>query len=283
MDRPHLEDHQRGVSAAMGAPLLRGRFFSDEDGPNSPLVTIINESTARRYWPDEDPIGKRFKGQDPRGRNDDWLTVIGVVGDMRSDGLERQPTPYVFVWRKQSGEFPSDLVVRTTGAAAKFATTLRSAVRSLDQTAILSKVTTVEEKLSEQMAPRRFQTMLLTLFSIIALTLASMGVYGVMRYMVVQRTHEIGIRMALGAQIRDVLRLIIGEGVKLALVGLLIGFGGAWALTRLMKNLLFGVSPTDPLTYIVIASLLTFFALLACYIPARTATKVDRLVALPCQ
>ena len=268
---------------AIGAPLLRGRFFSDADGPNSPLVALINESMVRRYWPDEDPIGKRFKGQDPRGRNDDWLTVIGVVGDMRSHGLERQPTPHVFVWHKQSGEIPSDLVVRTTGAAAKFATTLRSAVRSLDQTAILSKVSTVEEQLSEQMAPRRFQTTLLTLFSIIALTLASMGVYGVMRYMVVQRTHEIGIRMALGAQIRDVLRLIIGEGVKLALVGLLIGFGGAWALTRLMKNLLFGVSPTDPLTFIVIASLLTFVAILACYIPARRATKVDPLVALRCE
>jgi putative ABC transport system permease protein len=265
---------------AIGAPLLRGRFFSDEDGPNSPLVALINESMVRRYWPDEDPIGKRFKGQDPRGRNDDWLTVIGVVGDMRSHGLERQPTPHVFVWRKQSGDIPSDLVVRTTGAAAKFATTLRSAVRSLDQTAILSNVTTMEEQLSEQMAPRRFQTTLLTLFSIIALTLASMGVYGVMRYMVVQRTHEIGIRMALGAQVRDVLRLIIGEGVKLAMAGLLIGLGGAWALTRLVKNLLFGVSPTDPLTLIVIASLLTFVALVACYIPARRATKVDPLVAL---
>ena len=158
--------------------------------------------------------------------------------------------------------------------------TLRSAVRSIDQTAILSKVTTIEEQLSEQMAPRRFQTTLLTLFSIIATALASLGVYGVMRYMVVQRTHEIGIRMALGAQIRDVLRLIIGEGIKLAMVGLLIGFGVAWALTRLMKNLLFGVRPTDPLTFIVIASLLTFVALLACYIPARRATKVDPLVAL---
>jgi len=265
---------------AMGAPLLRGRFFSDEDGPNSPLVAIINESMARRYWPDEDAVGKRFKGQDPRGRNDDWLTVIGVVGNMRSHGLERQPTPYVFEWYKQSGAIPSDLVARTTGDPAKFATTLRNAVRSLDQTAILSKVTTMEEQLSEQMSPRRFQTSLLTLFSIIALTLASMGIYGVMRYMVVQRTHEIGIRMALGAQIRDVLRLIIGEGIKLALVGALIGLGGAWALTRLMKNLLFGVSPTDPLTFIVIPLALTLVALLACWIPAWQATKVDPLIAI---
>jgi putative ABC transport system permease protein len=265
---------------AMGVPLLRGRFFSEEDGPNSPLVAIINESMARRYWPDEDPIGKRFKGQDQRGRNDDWLTVIGVIGNMRSHGLERQPTPYVFEWYKQSGAIPSDLVVRTTGDPAKFAMTLRSAVRSLDQAAILSKVTTMEEQLSEQMSPRRFQTSLLTLFSIIALTLASMGIYGVMHYSVVRRTHEIGIRMALGAQIRDVLRLIIGEGIKLALIGLLIGLSGAWGLTRLIKNLLFDVSPTDPLTFIVIALLLTFVALLACWIPARRATKVDPMIAL---
>jgi len=265
---------------AMGAPLLRGRFFSDEDGPNSPLVALINESMARRYWPNEDPIGKRFKGQDKRGRNDDWLTVIGVVGDMRSHGLERQPTPYVFEWSGQSGETPSDLVVRTTGDPARFATTLRSAVRSLDQTAILSKVTTMEEQLSKQTAPRRFETSLLTLFSIIALALASTGVYGVMRYMVVQRTHEIGIRMALGAQIRDVLRLIAGEGVKLALAGSLIGLGGAWALTRLMKNLLFNVSATDPLTFIVTPLLLMVIALLACWIPAWQATKVDPLVAI---
>src|SRR5262249_37789408 len=265
---------------AMGAPLLRGRFFSEEDGPNSPLVAIINESMARRYWPDEDAIGKRFKGQDPRGRNDDWLTVIGVGGNMRSHGLERQPTPYVFEWYKQSGAIPSDLVARTTGDPAKFATTLRNAVRSLDQTAILSKVTTMEEQLSEQMSPRRFQTSLLTLFSIIALTLASIGIYCVVRCRVAQRTQETGIRMGVGVQVREVLRLIIGEGIKLALVGALIGLGGAWALTRLMKNLLFGVSPTDPLTFIVIPLALTLVALLACWIPAWQATKVDPLIAI---
>jgi putative ABC transport system permease protein len=265
---------------AMGASLLRGRFFSDEDGPDSPLVALINESMAHRYWPNEDPIGKRFKGQDKRGRNDDWLTVIGVVGDMRSHGLERQPTPYVFEWSRQSGEIPSDLVIRTTGDPARIAMTLRGAVRSLDQTAILSKITTMEEQLSEQTAPRRFQTSLLTLFSILALALASTGVYGVMRYTVVQRTHEIGIRMALGAQTRDVLRLIVGEGVKLAFAGSLIGLGGACALTRLMKNLLFNVSATDPMTFIATPLLLMVIALLACWIPARQATKVDPLVAI---
>ncbi|MBO0863236.1 MAG: FtsX-like permease family protein, partial [Chloracidobacterium sp.] len=148
------------------------------------------------------------------------------------------------------------------------------------QTAILSKVTTMEEQLSEQTAPRRFETSLLTLFSILALALASTGIYGVMRYMVVQRTHEIGIRMALGAQIRDVLQLIVGEGVKLSLAGSLVGLGGAWALTRLMKNLLFNLSATDPLTFIVTPLLLIVIALLACWIPAWQAGKVDPCVAI---
>jgi putative ABC transport system permease protein len=189
-------------------------------------------------------------------------------------------TEYVFEWYKQSGAIPSDIVVRTTRDPARDAATLRSAVRSLDQTAILSNVTTIEEQLSEQMSPRRFQTWLLTLFSIIALTLAGMGIYAVMHYSVVNRTREIGIRMALGAQIRDVLRLIIGEGIKLALVGLLIGFGGAWALTRLLNNLLFNVSPTDPLTFFAIAALLISVAMIACLIPAWPATRVAPLVAI---
>jgi len=265
---------------AMGAQLLRGRFFSEQDGPHSPLVAIINESMARRYWPDQDSIGKRFKGQDPRGRNDDWLTVIGVIRDLRSHGLERQTTPYVFQWYRQSGAIPSDLVARTTGAPAKFAATLRSAVRSLDQTAILSGVTTMEQQLSEQMAPRRFQTSLLTLFSIIALALAGLGIYGVMGYAVAQRTHEIGIRVALGAQIGDVLGMLFRQGLRLALIGLGAGLAGAWLLTQLLKNILYGVTPTDPVTYIMVSLVLIGVAAAAISIPAWRATKIDPLEAL---
>jgi putative ABC transport system permease protein len=265
---------------AMGAQLLRGRFFSEQDGPHSPLVAIINESMARRYWPDQDAIGKRFKGQDPRGRNDDWLTVIGVIRDLRSHGLERQTTPYVYQWYRQSGEIPSVLVVRTTGAPAKFAAPLRNAVRSLDQTAILSRATTMEQQLSEQMAPRRFQTSLLTLFSIIALALASLGIYGVMSYAVVQRTHEIGIRVALGAQTGDVLGMLFRQGLRLALIGLGAGLAGAWLLTQLLKNILYGVTPTDPVTYITVSLVLIGVAAAAISIPARRAIKVDPLEAL---
>jgi len=160
---------------AMGASLVKGRFFSESDSSGSPLVAIIDEGAARRYWPGGDPIGKRFKGQDARGRIDDWLTVVGVVRDMHRHGLERQPTPHVFEWHSQSGGVTPDLVVRTTGKPAKSAAALRDAVRSLDPAAIVSNVTTLERQLSDQMSPRRFQTWLLALFSMVALLLDDCG------------------------------------------------------------------------------------------------------------
>jgi putative ABC transport system permease protein len=265
---------------AMGASLLRGRFFSDEDGPNSPLVALIDESTARRYWPNTDPIGRRFRGQDARGHNDDWLTVIGVVRDMRRHGLERQPTPHIFEWQKQSGGTTPDLVVRTTGEPAKLAVAVRKAVRSLDRTAILSNVTTLEQQLSDHISPRRFQTWLLALFSAVALLLATVGVYSVMHYSVAQRTHEIGIRMALGAQPGNVLRLVLGQGLRLVLIGLAAGLAGACWVNQILVTLLFGVTPTDPATFIVVSCLLAGTAMVATLIPAWRAAKVDPMVAL---
>jgi putative ABC transport system permease protein len=269
-----------GYLQAMGAPLIRGRYFSEQDGPDSPLVALIDERMAGRYWPGEDPIGKRFKGQDPRGRNDDWLTVIGVVQDMRRNGLERQPLPHIFEWYKQSGGVPSDLVVRTTGDPRMVASTLRSMVRGLDQDAILSPVTTMEQQLSDQLSPRRFQTSLLGLFSVMALLLASVGIYALMHYSVSQRTHEMGVRIALGAQRRDVMGLVIREGAQLALAGVGIGVVAALALTRLMSSLLFGVDVNDPVTFGGVAVLLIAIAFLACYIPAQRAIRVDPMVAL---
>ena len=269
-----------GYLQAMGAPLLQGRYFSERDGPDSPLVALIDERMAQRYWPGEDPLGKRFKGQDPRGRNDDWLTVIGVVQDMRRNGLERQPLPHIFEWYKQSGSAPSDLVVRAAGDPRIIASTLRSMVRGLDQDAILSPVTTMEQQLSDQLSPRRFQTSLLGLFSVIALLLASVGIYALMHYSVSQRTHEMGVRIALGAQRRDLMGLVIREGGQLALAGVGIGVVAALALTRLMSSLLFGVEVTDPVTFGGVAVLLIAVAFLACYIPAHRAMRVDPMVAL---
>ena len=265
---------------AMGALLLRGRYFSQQDTVNSPLVALIDENMARRYWPGEDPVGKRFKGQDPRGRNDDWVTVIGVVGNMRRNGLEREPVPHVFEWYKQSGSTPRDFVVRTAGDPRITAVTLRSLIRSLDPVAILSPVTTMNEQLSEQLSPRRFQTSLLGLFSLIALVLATVGIFALMHYTVAQRTQEIGIRMALGARRSDIMRFVIREGALLALAGVSIGTFAALVLTRFISSLLFGVGASDPTTFAGVAALLMVFALVGCCVPARRAMRVDPIVAL---
>jgi predicted permease len=267
---------------AMGTPLLRGRYFTAQDGPNSALVAIIDESMARRYWPAQDPIGKRFKGQDPRGHNDDWLTVIGLVGDMRRGGVEKNPTPHIFVSYGQDLEADrtADLVVRTTRNSPGEAAALRGAVRELSSTAILSNVSTMNEQLGEQLSPRRFQTSLLVLFSVIAMMLAAVGIFGLMHYSVAQRTHEIGIRAALGAQPQDVFRLVLGGATKLVIWGIAIGIPTALALTRFMASLLFGVGPTDARTFIAVSVLLALVALFASYIPARRAMRVDPIVAL---
>jgi predicted permease len=271
---------------AMGASLLRGRYFSDQDGPNSPLVAVIDENMARRYWPNEYPLGKRFKGQDPRGYNDDWVTVIGVVRNMRRNGLERESVPHVFEWYKQAtshgiaGLAPPDLIVRTTHDPLRATASLRALVRNLDRTAIISSVTTMKEQLSEQLSPRRFETSLLGLFSLTALLLAVVGMFALLHYSVAQRTHEMGVRIALGAQPNQVLHLVMYEGVRLAVIGVVVGILGAVALTRLISSLLFGVRATDPGTFAGVAVLLILTALLACYIPARRAMRVDPMVAL---
>jgi len=238
---------------------------------------------ARRFWPNEDPVGQRFKGFDKRGRNDEWATVIGVVNDMRRYGREHKPAANIYEWYKQSVSIPNDLVVRTQGDPKALAATLRNVVRSLDRTAILSPVTTLEEQLSDQLAPRRFQTRLLALFSLMAVVLASVGIYGVMHYSVAQRTHEIGVRMALGARPGNVVRMIIGQGFMLAAIGLAAGMAGAWWLTRLLASLLFGVTATDPVTFGAVAILLTLVAILASSVPALRAARVDPLSALRCE
>jgi putative ABC transport system permease protein len=267
---------------AMGVQLLRGRYFTAQDGPNSPLVAIIDESMARRYWPNEGAIGKRFKGQDPRGKSDDWLTVVGIIRDMRRSGLERGPIPHVYEPCTQAidGYRTSDLVVRVIGAPGALAQPLRAVVREIDHSAILSSVTTMEQQLSEQLSPRRFQTTLLTIFSLVALLLAGVGIFGLLHYSVAQRTHEIGIRMALGAHPHEIVKLVVKDGAKLAVAGLVIGAIAATAITRFMKSLFFGVTSTDPATFVSVVILLMMVALLACYVPAHRAARVDPTVAL---
>ena len=268
---------------AMGSRLLRGRFFFEQDDAGSPLVAIVDETVARRYWPGEDPIRKRFKGFDARGRNDEWLTVIGVAHDMRRHGVEREPAGHIYEWYKQAtSNATPDLVVRTAGDPEPFASKIRSAVRGLDGGAILSAPTTMERRLSEQLSPRRFQTWLLGLFSLVALLLAILGIYGTTHYAVTQRRNEIGIRMALGAPSATVVRMVIGQGLRLAGIGLAVGLGGAWWVTQLLWNLLFDVKPFDPATFGAVSLLLLVVAGLASSIPAWRAARVDPLSALRC-
>jgi putative ABC transport system permease protein len=267
---------------AMGTPLLRGRYFGPEDGPRSSLVAIIDESMAKRYWPNEYPLGKRFKGQDQRGQNDDWLTVVGVVRDTHRSGLERSPIPHVFEPSTQAidGDRTPYLIVRTDGDARMLPGELRSSIRALSSTAIISGVTTLEQELDEQLSGRRFQTSLLGVFSLTALSLAGLGILGMMHYSVSRRIREIGIRAALGARPTDVLRLVLSEATRLALWGTAIGVGAAVILTRFMASLLFGVRPIDPLIFIGAPLLLVIIALAASFIPAHRAMKVDPMVAL---
>src|SRR5258708_3784514 len=233
----------------------------------NPLVAIIDRSMARRYWPGEDAIGKEFRGQDSRGRNDDPLTVVGIIHDTRAQGREAEPAPHVYQPTAQAEMATPDLVVRTTGDPVKLAAIVRDAVRSLDRFAIVSGVTTIEQQLSDQIAPRRFQTWLLSLFSLVALVLASVGIYGVMHYTVTQRNHEIGIRIALGARAGNVMGMVLRQGLGLALPGLVAGLAGSQWLTHVLASILFGVKPNDLITNIGAALVLTGVAIAASSIP----------------
>lgn len=264
----------------MAIPLLEGRYFTEQDGPDSPPVAIINQLAAKRYWPGEDPIGKRLKGFDPRGHNDEWVTVVGLVADMRSHGLERAPMCEIYEVQAQRGESTPNLVVRTSTDPMQLAQTIRSALRSVDKNVIISGIATMQDVLHEQTAPRRFQAWLMGIFSGLALVLAAVALYGVMHYFVMQRVPEIGVRMALGAQRQDIVGLLIGRAVRFAGAGLAIGLVVALWAASLIKRMLFGVSDTDPLSFAGALALLIVAALAATYLPARRATKVDPMVAL---
>lgn len=264
---------------ALGVPLIRGRFFSEQDATNTTPVVIINETMARRYWPGEDPIGKGIKGFDPRGRNDEWVRVIGVVKDMHSTGLERSPIAQIFETQAQSLDETENMVVCTDATTVRV---LRDTITSVDNTAVLTDVTTLGERLQEQNAPRRFQTLLLSLFAALALALAGAGIFAVMHYAVAQRTKEIGIRMALGASRANVVRMILQEGILLVAAGVGVGLAGSLALSRSIRGLLFEVGAGDPITLGAVSLLLAGIASLACYVPARRATRVDPMIALRC-
>jgi putative ABC transport system permease protein len=264
---------------AMSIPLLRGRGFTAQDGATSPLVALINDTAAKRIWPNEDPLGKRVR---LGGINDPLRLIVGVVGDVNHYDLEKAPDLQAYVPHAQWTDSYMQLVVRTAVDPGAFAASVRKAIREVDPALPLFKVATMPGLISDSTAQRRFTLTLIGVFAAVALLMAAIGIYGVMAYSVSLRTREIGIRVALGAQKRDVFRLVVGQGLKLAALGLSLGLIAALALARLMRSLLFGVSAADPLTFVVIALLLIVVALVACWIPARRATKVDPMIALRC-
>lgn len=267
----------RDYFRALGMPLVAGREFDAKDLPASTGVAVINEAMAQASWPGENPVGKRMK---MGVATQPWLTVVGVVKDIRSR-LGMTPTPQVYLPYTQSPAFgPRDLVLRTQMKPDSLAAAVRREVQAIDKDQPVANVRTMEQVMADSIERPRFNTLLFAIFSALALVLAGVGIYGVMSYTITQSTREIGIRMALGARPGDVLKMTMGKGFMLTVTGVAIGLVAAFGLTRVISDLLFGVSATDPLTFALIALLLTGVAMLACYVPARRATKIDPMVAL---
>jgi putative ABC transport system permease protein len=270
-----------GYLETMGIPLLRGRTLTDQDRTNSALVMLVSQELADRFFPNQDPIGKRIKLPWNPGRDDEpWRTVVGVVGGVKQYGPDKPTASSFYVPYAQYPVTFVSLVARTTGDPAEMIGPVRQTVHSLDPEQVPTDAATMQQVMADSIQTRRFSMTLLGAFAALALILAAIGIYGVMSYAVAQRTHELGIRMALGARAADVRRLVLRSALGLTLTGVAIGAVGAFGLTRLLKSLLFGVEPTDVTTFVTVCSGLIAVALLACYLPARRATKVDPLVAL---
>ena len=274
-DKTLFEDRATtpGYFAAMGIPLLEGRTFTDEDIAGHEPVIIVSRSFARKYFAGQSALGKRVHTSGHR-------TIVGVVGDVRQWSLESKPPMqfYTPLWESDTGAL--NLIARTKLPPAGIAASVRRAVRELDPAIAVADIRTGNELVAAATAERRFETFLLSGFGAVALFLSLVGVYGMLTYAVEQRTSEIGIRLALGAQRGSVLRLVLGQGSRWALSGIGLGFAGAWLASRAMASLLFEVTPTDPVTFLTVAALFCAVALAACYLPARRATAVDPLISL---
>jgi putative ABC transport system permease protein len=265
-----------GYFGAIGIPLKRGRDFNAQDNEKAAGVVIVDEAFARRRFPNQEPIGRRITLVDKPNKP---LEIVGVVGDVKNK-LDEIAEPYIYIAHAQFSFSDMGIVIRTTAEPAAITPALRAEVMALDPALPISGLKTVERMVYERSTPKRIMTAMMGVFAVFALLMSGAGLYAVMTYAVSRRTHEIGVRLALGARPRDILRMITRQGMKLTLVGLAFGLAGAFALTRVISGLLFGVSAADPLTFILISLLLTCVAMLACYLPARRATKVDPLVAL---
>ena len=267
-----------GYFKTMGISLLQGRGFTEQDRRDTTAVIMVNQRMADKVWPNENPVGKRLMLDYNRGKY--AYEVVGVTGGIRYYGLKADPRPEVFIPHAQNAYLPMNLVVRTASDPNRMIETVKAQVRELDPTQAVSNIRTMETLVSRSVATDRFSMWLLGLLASLALALAATGLFSLLSYLVSQRTHEIGVRMALGARQRDIFRLVLGQGALLLAAGLVIGLGASFICARLFSSLLFETSATDPLTFMITPALLSLAALLACYVPARRATKVDPLVAL---
>ncbi len=261
----------------MHIPLLKGRDFTEQDTEDSPGAVIISESMTRRYWPDEDPVGKHIVVNfgKPISRE-----IVGVVGDVKHSTLDAESGAEMYIPYPQTPWAAMYLVARTASVPQNFAPIIRDEILAVDKDQSVARVKTMEQIVSESVSQRRLSMLLLILFAGLALVLAAVGIYGVMAYSVSQRRHEIGIRLALGAQQINVIKLIVRQAMGMALVGVSLGLAAAFLLTRVMSSMLYGVSATDPITFVAVSLIMGGVALLACYVPARQATKVDPIIAL---
>jgi len=261
---------------AMGVPLLKGRLFNELEAADLKGRVVINDTMARRHWPGEDPIGKRVRIAWDSIEDE----VIGVVGDVKHAGLDGEVRAMTY-WPFQRSPYGTmTIAVRTAGAAPGVVNAIAGVVRQMDPDLVVANIQTMEEVVANSVAERRLTMLLLTVFAGAALLLAAVGIYGVIAYSVTQRTQEIGIRMALGAPRGSVLRMVVGQAMTLALVGVALGAAGAWVLTRLMQKLLFGVTPSDPVTFVAVSALLALVAAIAASVPGLRATRVDPVIAL---
>ena len=294
-DRPSAgySEVSSGIFSTMKIPLVKGRYLDEHDTENTPWVIVVNQTFARKYFPDEDPIGQQillrydpYPVEQPRPRQ-----IVGVVGDVKHRGLGRETLPFVYAsYLQQPAVFPGgatrahlheNLVLRTSlGRQAGLIAGVKQAIANIDPDQPISSVRSMEAVLGASLDDWRFYMQLLGIFAGVAILLAAVGIYGVMSYSVNERTHEIGIRIALGAQPADVLALVAKLGLQLACIGVVVGAGLALGLARLIATFLYGVKPSDPITYVAVALALAGVALVACYIPARRATRVDPMVAL---
>jgi putative ABC transport system permease protein len=269
-----------GFLPTLGVPLIKGRLFTEQDGPNAPTIVVVDEEMVARYWPNQDPIGKRITFNDLTDSSITWLQVVGVVGHTMHEGLDGGRRVQLYFSNRQDPRGFLAMAVRTSGDPLAVVPSVKAAIKSFDPDLPMSNISSMEQLIEASTGPRRFSMVLLATFSSLAATLAAIGLYGVMSFTVTQRSKELGVRLALGAVPHDVLRLVMNQGMRLVMIGVGIGLTASLILSRVLRSMLFNVSATDPLTFVLIALLLILVTLLATWLPARRATRVDPVVVL---